>query len=109
MNIISQNGNNNYTIIDQKEVVMKNVVLFMSSKCPECPPIIEKLKENGIEYRQVDISESMGDLREFLKYRDREDFFKPIKEGGMAGVPTLMVDEKDFYNPYSVEDYSIFK
>lgn len=88
---------------------MKNVVLFMSNKCRECPPVIEKLDEMGIEYRKVDISNSMSELREFLKYRDSKDFFVPVKDAGMAGVPTIMVNEEDFYNPTSLEDFSIFK
>lgn len=88
---------------------MKEVVLFMSNKCPFCPPVMEKLEANGIEYRKVDISNSMGELREFLKYRDNEDFFIPVKEGGMAGVPTIMVDGKDFYDPEKVKDFAIFK
>lgn len=42
---------------------MKEVILFMSPLCPDCPPIVEKLENENINYRKVDITNSMRELK----------------------------------------------
>lgn len=83
---------------------MKKVILFISGLCQGCPPIIEKMDSQGINYEKIDITGSMTNLKIFLKLRDKEKFFDKIKEGGYVGVPTLMVDDK-FYDPYEIEEF----
>ena len=88
---------------------MEKLILFTSNKCPECPPVIEKLENEGIEFRNVDISNSISELKEFLKFRDTESYFDKIKEDGYVGVPTLMDEKGNFYNPVNMEDFQKFK
>lgn len=39
----------------------------------------------------------MKNLKTFLKYRDENAAFEPIKERGSVGVPCTMVEEGDSY------------
>lgn len=71
---------------------MKEIVLFSSDKCPHCPPVVEKLDKEDLDYRLVNITNSMAELKEFLRHRDSDPHFDKIKAQGLAGVPSLMVD-----------------
>lgn len=88
---------------------MYDLTLFTSSKCPECPPVIKRLEDNGIKFRNVDISNSISELKEFLRHRDSNPFFDSIKENDFVGVPTLMDEDGNFYNPDEIEDLEKFK
>ena len=44
----------------------------------------------GVTAREVDITASMRNLKEFLRLRDNEEVFTPRKEQGMVGVPCLV-------------------
>jgi glutaredoxin-related protein len=44
----------------------------------------------GVTAREVDITASMSNLKEFLRLRDNEEVFTPRKEQGMVGVPCLV-------------------
>jgi glutaredoxin-related protein len=90
-------------------VKMEKLILFSSNKCPECPPVIEKLENEGIKFRNVDISNSIPELKEFLKLRDTKPYFDKIKKDGYVGVPTLMDENGNFYNPMDLEDFNQFK
>ncbi len=87
---------------------MKEILLFASDKCIETPPIVERLAEAGVEYKLVNITNSMDELRQFLRLRDEDPYFHSVKEKKHIGIPTLVVDGV-LYNPYEVEDLSIFK
>ncbi len=88
---------------------MKKIILFSSGKCPDCPPVIERLNKENIDYENVDITESMANLKRFLKVRDYNSYFDEIKEGNRVGVPTLMDEDGNFYNPEEMNTFDIFK
>lgn len=88
---------------------MKKLILFSSSKCPDCPPIIERLNEENIEFENIDITESMANLKKFLKVRDNNSYFDTIKENNKVGVPTLMDEDGNFFNPEVIDDFNQFK
>lgn len=81
---------------------MKEIKLYFSDKCPDCPPIIKNLDELNIEYEKINITNSMPELKEFLAFRDNDKFFTIIKEETRVGVPSLLIDGK-FYNPYEID------
>lgn len=80
---------------------MKEIILYASDKCPDCPPVIDRLDEKNITCRLVNITNSMAELKEFLKLRDNLDHFDTIKEAGLVGIPSLMVDG----NMVDVDDF----
>jgi glutaredoxin-related protein len=51
----------------------------------------EFLSNNGVNYTYIDITESMRDLKIYLKLRDTRPEFDEIKEKGRVGVPLVMI------------------
>ena len=54
----------------------------------------EVLSENNIKYMYVDICESVGKLKQFLKIRDTEDAFQEVREQHKVGVPCIVIDDE---------------
>ncbi|MGB7606646.1 MAG: hypothetical protein WBL93_14340 [Lutisporaceae bacterium] len=54
----------------------------------------EVLSQKGIEFIYFDISLDFGALKRFLKIRDTNDIFDPVREAGRVGIPTVLVDDK---------------
>lgn len=74
--------------------------LFISSHCPFCPAAVEYANTLSEEVRIVDITSSMKDLKEFLKYRDSDPYFDEIKKNNKVGVPTFMDGDGEKFYPY---------
>lgn len=53
----------------------------------------EFLSKNNIKFAYLDISESMFNLKSFLKYRDYRPEFDSIKANGKIGIPCLVINE----------------
>lgn len=53
----------------------------------------EVLSQKEVKFAFVDVTESIGNLRKFLKVRDTYPVFEPIREQGRVGLPTLFVDD----------------
>lgn len=51
------------------------------------------LRKNGIDIEYIDITASMQNLKEFLKFRDSNKEFDSIKAEGKAGVPVFLLDD----------------
>lgn len=77
--------------------------LFISSLCPHCPPAVEYAKKLNEEVRIVDITSSIKNLKEFLKYRDSDPYFDEIKKNNKIGIPTFMDGDGEHF--YSISEY----
>ena len=53
----------------------------------------EFFTENGIEFKYVDITGSMANLRDFLKYRDTYAEYEEVKARGAVGVPSTVIND----------------
>ena len=51
----------------------------------------EFLSNNGVDYLYIDITESMRNLKIYLKLRDTRPEFDEIKEKGRVGIPFVMI------------------
>jgi glutaredoxin-related protein len=51
----------------------------------------EFLSNNDVDYMYIDITESMRNLKIYLKLRDTRPEFDKIKEKGMVGIPLVMI------------------
>lgn len=69
---------------------MNEKTLYFSSLCPDTAPFKEAMERLGVTAREVDITASMRNLKEFLRLRDNEAVYTPRKEQGMVGVPCLV-------------------
>lgn len=53
----------------------------------------EVLSEQNIKYLYVDICESVGKLKSFLKIRDTAPEMQEVRQMHRAGIPCLVIDE----------------
>lgn len=72
---------------------MSQIVVFGSKHWPACEPTKEYLSEKNVEFTYIDISDSIKNLKMFLKYRDNYSEFEKIKKSGSVGIPCIVVDE----------------
>lgn len=56
----------------------------------------EVLSENNVKFAYVDICESVGSLKKFLKIRDTSEVHAAARENHAAGIPTLVIDDQVF-------------
>ena len=68
------------------------VKIYGSPNCPNCVRAKALFEEKGLPFPYVNISGSMEELKEFLKLRDTEELFAPIKEQGLVGIPCFRLE-----------------
>ncbi len=69
------------------------IVVFGSRHCPHCEPARQYLLEKGVSFEYIDISESIPNLKSFLKYRDTHPAFEEIKQDEKVGVPCFVIND----------------
>lgn len=67
--------------------------IYGSMLCPDCVKCREALDAAGVEYEYLDFSDSLRNLKEFLKLRDTHPVFEPVKAGGYIGIPCIVDGE----------------
>lgn len=75
---------------------MQEHVLYFSSLCPDTKPFVEELQKRGVSYREVDITASMQNLKEFLRLRDEKPQFEERKRWGFVGVPCFVTKDGQY-------------
>lgn len=76
------------------------ITLYCSTYCPESQAVKKALLEEGIDFREVDITSGLTPLKEFMALREKETFFDEAKKDDRVGIPTLLIDGR----LYDVED-----
>lgn len=71
------------------------VYLFVSSLCPDCPEAIQWAEDKGLKVDILDITESMANLKVFLKLRDSHPFFAKAKKENRVGIPCFYFLEQN--------------
>lgn len=64
--------------------------IYGSLLCPDCVKCCEELDRANVEYEYLDFSENLRNLKEFLKIRDEEEQFAPVREAGKIGIPCIL-------------------
>jgi glutaredoxin-related protein len=72
---------------------MKKIFVFGSEQCPDCLVLKDFLEANQVRFTFIDILNSLGKLKMFLKYRDSLPIFEAIQQKGSIGIPFLVVDD----------------
>jgi glutaredoxin-related protein len=75
---------------------MKKIFLFGSEQCPDCVAMKEQLDAHQIRYSYIDIQDSLGKLKMFLKHRDSRPEFEAVKASGGVGIPFLLVNDGEW-------------
>ena len=81
--------------------------LYMSEKCPDCVDAIEIFKNANIDYEEINITDSMKNLKEFFTYRDNRKEFESIVKDNKVGVPMITDGEKIVFFK-KLEDLRVF-
>lgn len=68
-------------------------ILFFSDKCPDTSAFVDALQKHNIDFQEINITDSMKNLKRFLALRDKDSSFDNIKEKGNVGVPALLTEE----------------
>ena len=74
--------------------MMRKIVFYGTPTCSDSPPAKAVLEENNIKFLFVDVCESVGKLKMFLKLRDTEDAFQEVREQHKVGVPCIVIDDE---------------
>lgn len=69
---------------------------YYTPTCPECPPFMEELNKQGIQYEAVNITENIQNLKKFIRLRDDRKEFDRLKQWGFVGVPLLHTSDDQF-------------
>jgi glutaredoxin-related protein len=75
---------------------MKKVFVFGSKQCPDCMVMKEFLDAHQVRYSFIDILDSLGKLKMFLKYRDSLGLFEGTRAAGGVGIPFVLVNDGEW-------------
>ena len=53
----------------------------------------EELEQAGVEFLYLNISENLLFLKQFLKLREGNEVFDPIREKGQIGIPCILKED----------------
>ena len=74
---------------------IRSTEIFVSSLCPHCQELIKHYKNNPEKYegsKFLNISENLGSLKRFLKYRDDLKGYEEIKADDKIGGLSKIID-----------------
>ena len=66
--------------------------IYGSMMCPDCVACREDLDRAGVAYEFLDFSDSLLNLKEFLKLRQLPEFDQ-VKENGSIGIPCILRED----------------
>ena len=75
---------------------MKKIFVFGSEQCPDCVVMKERLAAEKIRFSFIDVLDSLGKLKMFLKYRDSLPQFEAVRAAGGVGIPLLVVNDGEW-------------
>ena len=67
--------------------------IYGSMLCPDCVQCVRELKEANVEFEYLDFADDLGNLKAFLRIRDREPIFASVREQGKIGIPCLVSED----------------
>ncbi|MDD7363063.1 MAG: glutaredoxin domain-containing protein [Peptoniphilus sp.] len=76
--------------------------MYETELCPDCVAAKKRLREEGIEYEDIDITSSIGKLKEFMALRDSRAEFDVVKDNKQVGVPAFIREDGQIV--FSVEE-----
>lgn len=67
--------------------------IYGSRQCPDCRKCKAALEANNVGFEFIDITEGLGALKAFLRYRDSEPMFDRFKAAGKVGIPFIVFED----------------
>lgn len=75
---------------------MNKHIFYYTPLCPECPPFLEELKKQNIEFEAINITENISNLKQFIRLRDEKLAFDSVKKWGFVGIPLLVTKDEQY-------------
>jgi glutaredoxin-related protein len=75
---------------------MKKIFVFGSQQCPDCLVLKELLERHQIRFTFIDVLDSLGKLKMFMKYRDSRPEFDAVRNSGAVGIPFILVNDGEW-------------
>ena len=69
------------------------IKMYGSMLCPDCVQCGEDLNKEGTAYEYLDFYENFRNLKEFLKIRDENEMFVPLRTEGKIGIPCIVRED----------------
>ena len=66
------------------------MIIYGSMLCKDCVACRKTFDENNIPYEFRDINTELQNLKDFLKLRDGNTLFDPIRAEGGIGIPCIV-------------------
>lgn len=85
------------------------IICYGSKHWPGCGPVKEFLDKINVEYTYIDITDSMKNLKDFIKIRDTHDAYKGIRGRAMVGIPMVKIGEEVILGPTEERLLEMFK
>lgn len=82
---------------------MEEMILYYSDICPDTEDFVNQLEDLDLSYQAVNITESMANLKSFLKLRDYRKEFEVSKEENRVGIPVLLMDNSLIFDVNELE------
>lgn len=80
------------------------VIMYGAPICGDCVAMKKALLEcKDLQLIYRDITESTVILKDFLKIRDTDEMFDPIKEAGKIGIPLFVLE--DGTRTFEIQEY----
>lgn len=67
--------------------------IYGSILCPDCVACKADLDRANVPYEFLEFADSLRNLKEFLKLRDEDPIFLPVKEKGSIGIPCIVRED----------------
>lgn len=69
----------------------------------------EVLSKYNVAYLYIDVCESVGKLKLFLKLRDSSDAFETVRREHRVGIPCLVVDDIPYFPDGAAQTEDLIK
>lgn len=67
--------------------------IYGSPLCPDCVQCTADLEAANVEFEYLNITENLQYFKEFLKIRDGNELFDPVREKGQIGIPCIVCED----------------
>lgn len=77
----------------QREKKDKTMIkIYGMTGCPDCEYVEEQVKGNA-GFEVINVGEHIRNLKAFLRLRDKDKAFEPMKRLGAVGVPCFVLED----------------
>lgn len=74
---------------------MTKIAIYGSKLCPDTVEALERFERDKIVFEYFDMTDSLANLRTFLKYRDTHPVYDGARGKGGIGIPLFIISEGD--------------